>query len=215
MSQPEPLFEAILNGDAKAAAALAKAALDGGADPLEMVTNQMIPAMDKVGRLFECEEYFVPELLLSGRAMKAALELLRPRLAASGVQPEGRVVIGTVKGDLHDIGKNLVTSMLEGGGFEVHDLGADVAPERFVAAIREHNADIVALSALLTVTIPAMRTTIEAIGQAGVRDKVQIMVGGAPVTQSYADDIGADGYSENATAAVALARRLMNKNAVA
>jgi corrinoid protein of di/trimethylamine methyltransferase len=215
MSQSEPLFEAILNGNAKAAAALAKVALDGGADPLEMVTNQMIPAMDEVGRLFECEEYFVPELLLSGRAMKAALELLRPRLAASGVQPRGRVVIGTVKGDLHDIGKNLVTSMLEGGGFEVHDLGADVAPDRFIEAIREHNADIVALSALLTVTIPAMRTTVEALRQAGVRDKVQVMVGGAPVTQAYADDIGADGYSENATAAVALARRLMSKSAVA
>jgi corrinoid protein of di/trimethylamine methyltransferase len=215
MSQSEPLFEAILNGDAKTAAVLAKAALDGGADPLELVTHQMIPAMDEVGRLFECEEYFVPELLLSGRAMKAALELLRPRLAASGVKPQGRVVIGTVKGDLHDIGKNLVTSMLEGGGFEVHDLGADVAPERFIEAIREHNADIVALSALLTVTIPAMRTTVEALRHAGVRDKVQIMVGGAPVTQAYADDIGADGYSENATAAVALARRLMNKSAVA
>jgi 5-methyltetrahydrofolate--homocysteine methyltransferase len=147
--------------------------------------------------------------------MKAALELLRPRLAASGVQPEGRVVIGTVKGDQHDIGKNLVTSMLEGAGFEVHDLGADVSPERFIEAVRQYSADIVALSALLTVTIPAMRTTMEALKQAGVRDKVHVMVGGAPVTQAYADDIGADGYSENATAAVALARRLMNKSAVA
>jgi corrinoid protein of di/trimethylamine methyltransferase len=210
MSQSEPLFEAILNGDAKAAARLAKAALESGMDPLELVTKLMIPAMDEVGRLFECEEYFVPELLLSGRAMKAALELVRPLLAATGVQPAGRVVIGTVKGDLHDIGKNLVTSLLEGGGFEVHDLGADVSPQRFIAAIQEKKADIVALSALLTVTMPAMRNTIEAFRQAGMRDKVRVMVGGAPVTQSYADDIGADGYSENATAAVALARRLMN-----
>jgi 5-methyltetrahydrofolate--homocysteine methyltransferase len=209
MSQSEPLLEAILNGDAKAAAALAGAALESGMDPLELVTKLMIPAMDEVGRLFECEEYFVPELLLSGRAMRAALEVVRPHLVAAGAQPMGRVVIGTVKGDLHDIGKNLVSSMLEGGGFEVHDLGADVPPERFIGAIREHKADIVALSALLTVTMPAMKTTIEALRQAGVRDNVKVMVGGAPVTQQFANEIGADGYSDNATSAVALARRLM------
>jgi len=209
MSQSEPLLEAILNGDAKAAAALAGAALESGMDPLELVTKLMIPAMDEVGRLFECEEYFVPELLLSGRAMRAALEVVRPRLVAAGAQPMGRVVIGTVKGDLHDIGKNLVSSMLEGGGFEVHDLGADVPPERFIDAIREHKADIVALSALLTVTMPAMKTTIEALRQAGVPDNVKVMVGGAPVTQQFANEIGADGYSDNATSAVALARRLM------
>jgi methylmalonyl-CoA mutase cobalamin-binding domain/chain len=168
----------------------------------------MIPAMDEVGRLFECEEYFVPELLLSGRAMKAALELIRPMLAARGAEPTGRVVIGTVKGDLHDIGKNLVASMLEGGGFEVVDLGADVPPEKFIEAVRAANANIVCLSALLTVTMPAMRTIIEAMKGAGIREKVKVMVGGAPVTESYAQEIGADGYSENASGAVRLARCL-------
>ena len=165
--------------------------------------------MDEVGRLFECEEYFVPELLLAARAMKASLELLRPLLVASGAQPAGRVVIGTVKGDLHDIGKNLVASMLEGGGFEVIDLGADVAPDRFVEAVTSRNANLVALSALLTVTMTSMKTTIDALAAAGVRDRVKIMVGGAPVTQQYADAIGADGYGESAGAAVALARKLV------
>ncbi len=203
------LYESILNGNAKEAAAAAREALEGGGDPVELVTRHMIPAMDEVGRLFECEEYFVPELLLSGRAMKAALEPVRPLMAASGAQPAGRVVIGTVKGDLHDIGKNLVASMLEGGGFEVHDLGADVPPDRFVEGVKSTNADIVALSALLTVTMPAMRTTIDALEKSGLRERVRVMVGGAPVTEGYAREIGADGYSEHATAAVALARRLM------
>ena len=176
---------------------------------MELITNCMIPAMDEGGNRFECEEYFVPELLLSGRAMKGALELLRPLLTASGIQPAGRVIIGTVKGDLHDIGKNLVASMLEGGGFEVLDLGADVSPERFIEAVKSGNANIVCLSALLTVTMPAMRTTIEALKLAGVRDRVKIMVGGAPVTAQYAAESGADGYSENASGAVALARTLV------
>jgi methylmalonyl-CoA mutase cobalamin-binding domain/chain len=140
--------------------------------------------------------------------MKAAMQLLRPLLAKSGAQPVGRVVIGTVKGDLHDIGKNLVASMLEGGGFDVTDLGTDVSPDRFVAAIGEKNADIVCLSALLTVTMPAMKTTIEALERAGVRNKVRVLIGGAPVTLQYAREIGADGYGENANAAVALAREL-------
>jgi corrinoid protein of di/trimethylamine methyltransferase len=209
MSRVEPLFEAILQGDAKGAVTATERALAAGADPMEIVTESMIAAMDEVGRRFECEEYFVPELLLSGRAMKGSLELLRPLLAARGDEPVGRVVIGTVKGDLHDIGKNLVGSMLEGGGFEVHDLGADVAPEKFVEAITAHRADLVALSALLTVTMPSMRTTIDAITQAGVRGKVRVIIGGAPVTADFANEIGADGYSDNASSAVALARRLM------
>jgi methylmalonyl-CoA mutase cobalamin-binding domain/chain len=175
---------------------------------MTIIEGTMIPAMDEVGRLFECQDYFVPELLLSGRAMKAAMQLLRPLLAKSGAQPVGRVVIGTVKGDLHDIGKNLVASMLEGGGFDVTDLGTDVSPDRFVAAIGEKNADIVCLSALLTVTMPAMKTTIEALERAGVRNKVRVLIGGAPVTLQYAREIGADGYGENANAAVALAREL-------
>jgi methylmalonyl-CoA mutase cobalamin-binding domain/chain len=161
-----------------------------------------------VGKRYEEEEYFVPELLLSARAMKGSLELLRPLLAARGAQPAGRVAIGTVQGDLHDIGKNLVASLLEGGGFEVHDLGTDVPPRKFVDAIEQKGVEVVALSALLTVTMSSMKKTIDALHVAGVRDKVKVMVGGAPVTQQYADEIGADGYAENASAAVALARRL-------
>src|SRR5271157_4266750 len=206
------LYDAILNGDQKTSVALTRQALEEGVEPLDLIHRYMIPAMDEAGKRFECEDFFVPELLLAARAMKGALELLRPRLAASGAQPAGRVVIGTVKGDLHDIGKNLVSSMLEGGGFEVHDLGADVAPDAFVEAIGKWQADIVALSALLTVTMPAMKTTIQALDQAGLRNKVRIMVGGAPVTRQYAEEIGADGYSESAAGAVALARNLLARN---
>lgn len=209
MADLAKLYDAILNGDQKTAVAVTQEALAEGCDPMELITKHMVPAMDEVGRRFECEEYFVPELLLSARAMKGSLELLRPLLAASGAQPAGRVVIGTVKGDLHDIGKNLVASMLEGGGFEVIDLGADVPPERFIEAVREKNARIVALSALLTVTMPAMRTTIDALKEAGIRDQIKVMVGGAPVTPQFAEEIGADGYGENATAAVALARKFI------
>jgi corrinoid protein of di/trimethylamine methyltransferase len=209
MADLAKLYDAILNGDQKTAVAVTQEALAEGCDPMELITKHMVPAMDEVGRRFECEEYFVPELLLSARAMKGSLELLRPLLAASGAQPAGRVVIGTVKGDLHDIGKNLVASMLEGGGFEVIDLGADVPPERFIEAVREKNARIVALSALLTVTMPAMRKTIDALKEAGIRDQIKVMVGGAPVTQQFAEEIGADGYGENATAAVALARKFV------
>jgi corrinoid protein of di/trimethylamine methyltransferase len=208
MAEWQKLYDAVLNGDQKTAVEVTREALAAGAAPMELITGYMVPAMDKVGSLFESEEYFVPELLLSARAMKGSLELLRPLLAASGAEPAGRVVIGTVKGDLHDIGKNLVASMLEGAGFEVTDLGADVAPEKFIAAVEEKKANIVCLSALLTVTMPAMKTTIEAFKSAGVRDKVKIMVGGAPVTEQFAHEIGADGYSDNASAAVGLVRRL-------
>jgi corrinoid protein of di/trimethylamine methyltransferase len=202
------LYDAILNGDTPAAAEAARQALEGGAAALDLVQNHMVPAMDEVGRRFECEDYFVPELLLAARAMKAALALIRPLLASSGAEPAGRVVIGTVKGDLHDIGKNIVASMLEGGGFEITDLGADVAPEKFVDAVRANRANLVCLSALLTVTMSSMKTTIEALSAAGLRGQAKIMVGGAPVTQRYADEIGADGYGENAAVAVALARKL-------
>ncbi|MFO0909189.1 MAG: corrinoid protein [Isosphaeraceae bacterium] len=202
------LHDAVLNGNAKQAVAATQMALAEGVEPLRLINEAMVPAMDEVGRRFENEDYFVPELLLSARAMKGSLELLRPLLAASGIEPVGRVAIGTVQGDLHDIGKNLVASLLEGGGFEVIDLGSDVAPERFIAAIRDHGVQIVCLSALLTVTMPSMGRTIEALREAGVRDRVKVLVGGAPVTQQYADTIGADGYGENATTAVALARKL-------
>ena len=203
------LHEAIVAGDHKTSAAVAREAIDAGLDPLQVLTRYMVPAMDEVGRRFQCEEYFVPELLLSARAMKSALELLRPLLAARGAEPAGRVVIGTVKGDLHDIGKNIVASMLEGGGFEVIDLGADVAPQRFVDAIRERDPHVVCLSALLTVTMPSMKVTIQALRDAGVRDRVKVLVGGAPVSADFAREIGADGFGENATSAVALARKLV------
>src|SRR5579862_8420907 len=209
MADLKQLYEAILNGDAKTSAAVTRDALASGSAPMDLITGYMIPAMDEVGKRFECEDYFVPELLLAGRAMKASMELLRPLLAQKGIEPLGRVVIGTVKGDLHDIGKNLVASMLEGGGFEVIDLGADVAPEVFVETARARNAKLVALSALLTVTMNSMRTTIQAFEKAGLRDRVKVMVGGAPVTRQFADEIGADGFSENASAAVALARKLL------
>ncbi len=212
MADYQKLYDAVLNGDQKTAIAATEEALAAGAGALDLITNYMVPAMDEVGRRFECEDYFVPELLLSARAMKGSLAILRPLLAAQGAQPAGRVVIGTVKGDLHDIGKNLVASMLEGGGFEVADLGADVSPEKFIAAIRERGANIVCLSALLTVTMPSMRTTIEALKVAGVRDQVKVMVGGAPVTAQFAHEIGADGYSDNANGAVTLARTLVRQS---
>ncbi len=203
------LYEAILNGKAPAAAEATRKALESGVSALDVVQQHMVPAMKEVGRRFECEEYFVPELLLAGRAMKGALEIVRPLLAASGAQPAGKVVIGTVKGDLHDIGKNIVAAMLEGGGFEVTDLGADVPPQKFVAAVQKASPDLICLSALLTITMPAMKTTIEALTAAGLREKVKVMVGGAPVTQRVAEEIGADGFGENAAAAVSVARKLV------
>jgi methanogenic corrinoid protein MtbC1 len=169
----------------------------------------MIPAMAEVGRRFEQGEYFVPELLIAARAMKGALEILRPLLTARGIAPVGRVVIGTVKGDLHDIGKGLVGSMLEGGGFEVVDLGVDVPPDRFVAAARQTAADIIAVSALLTTTMLGMRGVVEVLERDGLRSRFKVIVGGAPVTRQFAQSIGADGYSDTAGGAVALARQLV------
>lgn len=208
MADLAALHQAILTGDTATAQSVTKAALAEGIAPLALVQETMMPAMDEVGRKFEANEYFVPELLLAARAMKGCLELIRPLLAAGGIEPTGRVAIGTVKGDLHDIGKNLVAAMLEGGGYEVIDLGVNVDPAKFVKAVKEKGAKIVALSALLTTTMPAMKATIEALQKAGVRDQVKVMVGGAPVTESYAKEIGADGYSQNAAGAVGVARDL-------
>jgi corrinoid protein of di/trimethylamine methyltransferase len=203
------LYEAVLTGDAPTAVEVTRAALAAGHDPQQLVTEQMIPAMDEVGRRFENNEYFVPELLIAARAMKGSLELLRPILAERGVEPIARVVIGTVKGDLHDIGKGLVASMLEGGGFEVTDLGVDVPPERFASTAKEKDAQIVAVSALLTTTMTGMKTVIQAVRDAGLQAQCKVIVGGAPVTQQYANSIGADGYSDSASGAVALVRRLI------
>ena len=201
------LYEAVLTGDAEAAIQVTEQALAAGADPQQLVTEQMIPAMDEVGRRFEANEYFVPELLIAARAMKGALTLLRPLLADLGVEPIGRVVIGTVKGDLHDIGKGLVASMLEGGGFEVIDLGIDVPADKFVSQAEESKADIIAVSALLTTTMTAMKDVVEAVRGTDHPERFKIIVGGAPVTQQFAASIGADGYSSSASGAVALARQ--------
>ncbi len=208
MSDPAELYDAILTGNAKKAEEVTTAAIEAGADPTELLGKYMIPAMDEVGKRFECNEYFVPELLIAARAMKTSLTLLTPRLAEMGAEAAGRVIIGTVQGDLHDIGKNLVASMLEGGGFEVVDLGVDVPPERFVDEAKEKDGSIIALSALLTTTMTQMKAVIEALEAAGFRDKTKVIIGGAPITQQYCDEIGADGYSDNASAAVSLARKL-------
>jgi 5-methyltetrahydrofolate--homocysteine methyltransferase len=209
MEDLEKLYDAIVEGNAKAAASLTQAAVVAGVDPQVILSEYMIPAMDEVGTRFEENEYFVPELLIAARAMKAGVDILRPLLAAGGAEPVGRVAIGTVRGDLHDIGKNLVATMLEGGGFEIIDVGVDVSPEKFVDVIKQQRVDIIALSALLTTTLPAMKLTIDRLKEAGLRDKVKVIIGGAPVTQDYADEIGADGYSDNAGAAVNLARSLI------
>jgi 5-methyltetrahydrofolate--homocysteine methyltransferase len=211
MALDKDIYEAILNGNSKKAHAATGAALAAGAEPMALIQDSMVPAMEEVGKLFECEEFFVPELLLAGRAMKNAMELIKPLLSASGQKMAVRVIIGTVKGDLHDIGKNIVASMLEGSGFEVIDLGTDVTPERFVSAVHESKPHVVCLSALLTVTMPAMKSTIDALESAGVRAQVKVLVGGAPVTSQYAREIGADGYSENASGAVSLVKELMGQ----
>jgi 5-methyltetrahydrofolate--homocysteine methyltransferase len=205
------LYDAVLTGNAKTAKAITEKAIAEKVDAQLMVSKYMIPAMDEVGRRFEANEYFVPELLISARAMKTALGLIAPLLKASGAQPAGRVAIGTVKGDLHDIGKNLVAAMLEGGGFEIIDLGVDVTPEKFIDAVKTKNANVVALSALLTTTMPMMKNTIESLKTAGVRQQVKVIIGGAPVTQKYAEEIGADGYADNASSAVTLARTCVAK----
>ena len=212
MGQYQKLYDAILSGDAQTSAAVTREALEEIADPMTLVVDYMVPAMDEVGRRFECEEFFIPELLIAARAMKSALELIRPKLAARGTQMIGRVVIGTVKGDLHDIGKNLVSSMLEGGGFDVIDLGVDVPAEKFVETIKEKRADIVCLSTLLTTTMPSMKNTIDTLKSAGVRDQVKVIIGGAPVTQAFANEIGADAYGENARSAIVLARQFLSAN---
>jgi 5-methyltetrahydrofolate--homocysteine methyltransferase len=208
-----PLATAIIEGNAPAAKQATETALASGRAAIEIVQSEMMPAMAEVGRLFEEGEYFVPELMLSARAMKGALELLRPLLAASGARSSGRVVIGTVAGDLHDIGKNLVAAMLEGGGFDITDLGTDVAPARFVEAVSGTGAPILCLSALLTVTMPSMKKTIEALEQAGIRGQVKVLVGGAPLSEHYAREIGADAYGDTASAAVTLARRFVAERA--
>ncbi len=208
MSLIEEIRQAVIEGQAKAVVPKVEQALADGIAADKILNEGLISAMAEVGQLFEDGEFFVPEMLIAARAMSAALVILKPQLVAQGVEPIGKVAIGTVKGDLHDIGKSLVAMMLEGAGFEIMDMGVDVAPEKFVEAI-QNGAQIVAMSALLTTTMPNMKTTIEAIKAAGLRDKTIVMVGGAPVTEAYAKEIGADGYASDASAAVRKAKELI------
>jgi len=204
------IYEYTVLGNAPKVKEVAQQAVEQGVSPGEIITQYLIPAMAEVGDRFERNEYYVPELLIAARAMQGAMAILRPLLVEGEVTAAGTVIIGTVKGDLHDIGKNLVAMMLEGAGFEIVDLGVDVAPDKFVTAIVEHQAQLVALSALLTTTMPSMRTTIEAIRSAGLRDRVAVLIGGAPVTQRYAAEIGADGYAPDANSAVRKAKELLH-----
>lgn len=203
------MAENLYRGEAEKVAELTRKALERGLAPGEILNSGLIAGMERVGRDFRDGILFVPEVLIAARAMKAGMEILRPLLAETGVVGLGTFVIGTVKGDLHDIGKNLVAMMLEGAGFNVVDLGVDTPPEKFVEAVKEHGAQIVGMSALLTTTMVQMKKVIEALEEAGLRDRVKIMVGGAPVTQDYADEIGADGYAPNASLAVEKAKALL------
>ena len=205
----DSIFEAVLDGNLHGTGALVQEALNAGLDASAILQDGLIAAMGEVGALFEEGEYFVPEMLVAARAMKVGLAILQPLLVDAAVEPVGQVVIGTVRGDMHDIGKNLVGMMLEGAGFKIIDLGTDVAPEKFIEAIKESGANIVGLSALLTTTMPSMERTINALSAAGVRDQVKIIVGGAPVTAEYAQKIGADGFAADASQAATLAKSLL------
>jgi 5-methyltetrahydrofolate--homocysteine methyltransferase len=203
------ISQAIIDGDAEITTAEVSAALEQGAPAGEILHLACIPAMIEVGRQFECNEIFVPEMLVSARAMQRALDILRPRLIEGELKAAGKIVIGTVAGDLHDIGKNLVCIMFEGSGFEVIDLGTDVEPDIFVRAVKENRPDLIGMSALLTTTMPSMEKTIKALQEAGIREKVFVMIGGAPVTADFAARIGADAYAPDASSAIRKARELL------
>jgi 5-methyltetrahydrofolate--homocysteine methyltransferase len=204
------IYQGVLNGRKDGVETGVQQALSDGVPADQILQQGLIPPMAEVGRLFEEGEYYVPEMLIAARAMQAGLAILKPHLAEANIKAVGKVAIGTVKGDLHDIGKNLVAMMLEGAGFEIIDLGTDVSPERFVHAVRDDAVDIIGLSALLTTTMPSMATTIKALEDAGLRDQVRVIIGGAPVTDAYAKQVGADGFSPDASRAVTLAKSLLN-----
>jgi 5-methyltetrahydrofolate--homocysteine methyltransferase len=208
------LYDQTLVGNAPAVLDLTNAGLDAGMTPETLLFDALIPSLEEVGARFERGDFFVPEMLIAGRAMAGALERLRPLLAETGAQTLGTFVMGTVKGDVHDIGKNLVNIMLEGAGFHVIDLGVQVSPEKFIDAVRTHKPDIVGFSAFLTTTMPMFKANINALEKAGLRDQVIVMVGGAPVTQEYADAVGADGYAADASTAVKKAKDLMQRRRV-
>jgi methylmalonyl-CoA mutase cobalamin-binding domain/chain len=205
------LFDNTLVGNAPEVKDLVNQGLEDGLGPETMLYDALIPSLEEVGARFERGDYFVPEMLIAARAMQGALDILRPLLAETGARQVGTYVMGTVKGDVHDIGKNLVNIMLEGAGFTVYDLGVNVAPETFVEQIKEHKPDIVGFSAFLTTTMPMFKANINALEKAGIRDEVIVMVGGAPVTQEYADAVGADGYAADASTAVRLAKDLIQR----
>ena len=206
----QKIADSIIVGNAKLAKSLTEEAVQGGHSPKEILDNGLIAGMNVVGDRFRKNEIYVPEVLISARAMKAALEILRPLLTQTGVEPKGKVVLGTVKGDLHDIGKNLVGMMLEGAGFKIIDLGIDVSPEKFANSVEQENPDVLGMSALLTTTMVGMKTVIDVLEAKNLRDKVRVIIGGAPVTQNYCDEIGADGYSRDSASAVDLVKHLMN-----
>ncbi|MCS7242215.1 MAG: corrinoid protein [Candidatus Caldatribacterium sp.] len=208
----EQISRELFAGNAKAVAELVEKALHEGFSPQEILNNGLIKGMNEVGVKFKANEIYVPEVLIAARAMKAGMEILRPKLVETGVEPVAKMVIGTVKGDLHDIGKNLVAMMMEGAGFQVIDLGIDVPAEKFIQAVREHKPQLVGMSALLTTTMIQIRENIKAFKEAGIRDAVKIMVGGAPVTQKFADEVGADGYAPDAASAVDKAKELLGLN---
>lgn len=208
MADLKMLSEAVIKGDQKTAVDITRAALDERMDPGTILAEGLIAGMNVIGVRFKANEVYIPEVLIAARAMKMAMEVLEPKLVEAGVEPIGKAIIGTVQGDLHDIGKNLVMMMLKGAGFEVVDLGTDVSPDAFVQKAKESNAQIVGLSALLTTTMPSMEKTIQAIKDAGL--SIKTMIGGAPVTQAYADKIGADGYAADAATAVDVAKTLLN-----
>jgi methylmalonyl-CoA mutase cobalamin-binding domain/chain len=209
------LYDNTLIGNAPEVKQLTEQGVADGMDPESMLYDALIPSLEEVGARFERGDFFVPEMLIAARAMQGALDILRPLLAETGAQTVGTYVMGTVKGDVHDIGKNLVNIMLEGAGFTVHDLGVNVAPEVFIDAINEHKPDIVGFSAFLTTTMPMFKANINALEKAGIRDNVIVMVGGAPVTQEYADKVGADGYAADASTAVRMAKDLIQKKRAA
>ena len=201
--------EYVIEGNAKGSEQWTKDALAEGMDPAVIVNEGLIPAMDVVGEKFKNEEYYMPDMLVSARAMKAAMSLVKPLIAEAGGSSKPTVIVGTVQGDLHDIGKNLVSMMLEGAGFDVVDLGTDVAPETFVTAVEEHDANLLGLSALLTTTMPMIGETIGALNESEIRSRIKIMIGGAPVTAAYATSVGADGFAEDAATAVEVAKELV------
>jgi methylmalonyl-CoA mutase cobalamin-binding domain/chain len=205
------LYDNTLIGNAPEVKQLTETGVADGLDPESMLYDALIPSLEEVGARFERGDFFVPEMLIAARAMQGALDILRPLLAETGAQTVGTYVMGTVKGDVHDIGKNLVNIMLEGAGFTVYDLGVNVAPEVFVQQIQEHKPDVVGFSAFLTTTMPMFKANINALQKAGIRDDVIVMVGGAPVTQEYADAVGADGYASDASTAVRLAKALIEQ----